>query len=310
MVSFFETNRDCCALSKLTGGLCFRPKSVESGLEIFEQEAFLNITARHLSHKLNDGYEITEEMFKKVSEDFNDNDGFDKFAENQEIINAKSDFPLSTPLFMCYQYHSKDPETIRKKRAIFELNLIGHHPSKSYKVFSSHANPIEWRIFIKGPSGTPFKGKWLNLFITLPTDYPFSPPKFRFLTVPFHPNISFEGVVSFKMLDVDYSSSVKISEIIDGIIELLKVPEKNYPINPRAMNLFVKDEVKFKEEQSSKEVGVDDFNEFINCKVYDEIPDDVEIPEDTRDSLYMTNATSTKYDGRVFGKSDDEDDDE
>lgn len=291
LISLDSFNNECCALSKMTGGLCFRPKSREDGLKIFEQEAFLNISSRHLSGP-NYGEEIDDKLFKEKSKEFEE---FDEFAENQEILNAKCDFSLSTPLYMCYQYKSKDPETIRKKRALVELNIIGHHPIDDCQVYSSHANPIEWRIFIKGPSDTPYEDKWLNIFMTLPNEYPLTPPKFRFLTIPFHPNVSSEGTVVFSLVSKKYKSTLGIGEIIEGIIKLLANPEEDSPVNLEAARLYQKDDKsQYVRKQNEGDTGVDDYEEYIKAKVYSDVPEDVEIEEEVRNNpLYMTNANSS-----------------
>ena len=145
--------------------------------------------------------------------------------------------------------------------------------------------------------------------MTLPNDYPFSPPKFRFLTVPFHPNISSEGTVVFSLVNKEYTSSAGIGDIIEGIINLLANPEEDCPVNIEAMVLYQKDDKSaYVRKQEDGETGADDYKDFITGKVYSEIPEDVEIPEDTRDNpLYMTNANAS-FRGRIIG-DDDEDED-
>lgn len=56
-----DQSEGCCAISKLTGGLYFRPKNLEEGILIFEQEAFLNIKVRHMNQLPYD--QITLEVF-------------------------------------------------------------------------------------------------------------------------------------------------------------------------------------------------------------------------------------------------------
>ena len=43
---------------------------------------------------------------------------------------------------------------------------------------------------IKGPDGTPYEGGVYDIDITIPKMYPFEPPKMKFQTKIWHPNIS------------------------------------------------------------------------------------------------------------------------
>ncbi len=46
----------------------------------------------------------------------------------------------------------------------------------------------------KGPPGTPYEGGTYNIEIKILKDYPFHPPKMRFITKVWHPNISSQTV--------------------------------------------------------------------------------------------------------------------
>jgi ubiquitin-conjugating enzyme (huntingtin interacting protein 2) len=43
---------------------------------------------------------------------------------------------------------------------------------------------------IQGPEGTPYEGGVFEIDIQVPKQYPFEPPKMKFLTKVWHPNIS------------------------------------------------------------------------------------------------------------------------
>ena len=48
----------------------------------------------------------------------------------------------------------------------------------------------------KGPEGTPYEGGEYVVDIEIPSDYPFKPPKMRFATKIWHPNVSSQTVRS------------------------------------------------------------------------------------------------------------------
>ncbi|OHT16596.1 hypothetical protein TRFO_41707 [Tritrichomonas foetus] len=300
LVSLTDQNLECCALSKLTGGLTFRPNSLEEGLKIFEQEAFMNISTRRCV-PFHTG-RVTADTISNMAKRFRD---YDDEAPNQEVASAKHDIILSSPLYALYQYSTKQPETLKKRRALKELNIIAHNPDPSYVVYSSHATPEEWRIFIRGPERSPFEGKWLNLFMKLPPKYPVKPPVFRFLTIPFHPNVSHEGRVFFSLIDNMYTPQSGIDAIITGIVNLLENPELDNPINKIAADLFRRDRAAYTRQQRADECGEEDYHAFINMKVYDEVPATAVLTEEQRLSqLYVTNTLHGKLQGKELPHPD------
>ncbi|KAK8899970.1 hypothetical protein M9Y10_002293 [Tritrichomonas musculus] len=288
LVASNEKNDKMCAISKLTGGLCFQPSNIEEGLKIFEQEAFLNIKMRHIDppHKT----PINDAILDTKASEFNGN--YDEVAKNQVIYLAQFKIQLASPLYACYLYQNeREIKTMRSRRALKELNIIGHNPNDNYIVYSSYATPDEWRIFIKGPEGTPFKGKWLNIYMSLSSSYPTVPPSFKFLTIPFHPNVSQEGTIKFSLIDKDYTPKVGIDSIIEGIIQLLKTPDEDSILNKEAATLYNNNKSQYEAKQKAGETGKAKYVDYIGgVKIFDKVPDDVNISKDERcDDIYMTN---------------------
>jgi ubiquitin-conjugating enzyme (huntingtin interacting protein 2) len=68
---------------------------------------------------------------------------------------------------------------------------------------------------IPGPSGTPYEGGVFEIDIVIPKQYPFEPPKMKYMTKIWHPNISSQtGAIClvrtmrhFRLLDVAYRHS-------------------------------------------------------------------------------------------------------
>merc|ERR1719352_1164511 len=67
-------------------------------------------------------------------------------------------------------------------------------------------NLMHWKGTLKGPTGTPYEGGIFKIDIQLPTDYPFVPPKMKYETKIWHPNISSEtGAICLDTLKNEWS---------------------------------------------------------------------------------------------------------
>ena len=51
----------------------------------------------------------------------------------------------------------------------------------------------QWKAFMVGPQQTPYAGGIFELEIKLSKDYPFKPPKVRFVTPIYHANVNVDG---------------------------------------------------------------------------------------------------------------------
>jgi ubiquitin-protein ligase len=63
---------------------------------------------------------------------------------------------------------------------------------------SDPENLKAWSAIVRGPPGSFYEGYEFDLSITVPAEYPMTPPTIKFVTTIFHPNVLFEvGVISF-----------------------------------------------------------------------------------------------------------------
>ncbi|XP_060663643.1 ubiquitin-conjugating enzyme E2-22 kDa-like [Drosophila nasuta] len=89
----------------------------------------------------------------------------------------------------------------------------------------------ELRVEIIGPKDTPYEGGRLALEIKVPDDYPFEPPKVRFTTCIWHPNISLSGMICQDKLKFSWSAAITLRTTFLSLQALLFAPEPNEPQN-------------------------------------------------------------------------------
>lgn len=93
-------------------------------------------------------------------------------------------------------------------------------------------NLYHWEATIFGLTDCPYEGGVFKLDIIFPNDYPYKPPKIKFLTKIYHPNISPDGKICIDILNDNWSSVLTISKAILSICSLLNDPNPNDPLVP------------------------------------------------------------------------------
>jgi ubiquitin-protein ligase len=97
---------------------------------------------------------------------------------------------------------------------------------------------FKWQAIITGPDNTPYEGGIYELNLSIPCNYPVKPPKFRFKTEIFHPNISKNGDIYIDILQDQWNEVMSIEKILISIRSLLNEPNVYSPANPEAALLY------------------------------------------------------------------------
>jgi len=130
------------------------------------------------------------------------------------------------------------------KRIKKELMDLSENP-----LFNCSAGPIgdnltEWEATIIGPEDTPYSGGVFILSILFPPDYPFNPPKIKFLTRIYHCNINQHGGICLDILKDQWSPALTISKVLMSISSLLSDCNPDDPLVPEIARLYNKDRIK------------------------------------------------------------------
>jgi ubiquitin-conjugating enzyme E2 D/E len=245
--SVIVSSEDCRklrAVCHLTGGLSFKPPSVAEGLKLFEQEAFLCYDKRKKPPRFRGT--ITEQTII----DFESDDGhaFDKVAESSTTVIATGRLPLAVPRYVLFMNRSQEIPDARRRRILRELHQaaavqdsasVGHDPDGNeiqlfdpdLVIFPFRAHLDQWRVYVRGLDGTPYAGKWWYIYVTFPDEYPVRPPVFRFISIPYHMNVSSEGRICLNVIEKGYMPNMPVVELLQTIKQLFLIPDTTTPLD-------------------------------------------------------------------------------
>lgn len=130
------------------------------------------------------------------------------------------------------------------KRILKELSAL-----RSDRPIGCSAGPIErgekglyhWAATIMGPDDSPFQDGVFCLNIQLPADYPFKPPRIRFLTPIYHPNINANGAISLDILQDYWTPALTIIKTLLSIRSFLTEANPDDPLAPDVAYIYKTD---------------------------------------------------------------------
>ena len=222
------------AISRITGGLSFKPKTINEGIKFFEQESFLYLTSREIKSPCLQ--KITPDIFKSYYT--NELNPYSIEAPNKLILKGNQNEPLVNISLAIKENISSNSNDI--KRILIELKKLNSalKTDKSIKVYPIESNIRYWKVLIEGPETSLYENYWWYLLVQFPNGYPINAPEFRFITVPYHINISDEGKICLNLLDKDYLSTYSIYELIISIKTLLLYPNPLSPMDAEKISIY------------------------------------------------------------------------
>ena len=123
-----------------------------------------------------------------------------------------------------------DPKT-RILKELKELQEVEKQSSsETVKANIVDDNLYHWKGTIFGPSDSCYEGGIFRIDIQIPEDYPFKPPKMKFETKIWHPNISSQtGAICLDILKNEWTPALTIRTALVSLQALLSCPEPDDP---------------------------------------------------------------------------------
>ena len=134
-----------------------------------------------------------------------------------------------------------------RKRLQKELSDITKTPIENITAGPiSDSDITKWKATIKGPLDTPYEGGIFHLAIDFSNDYPYKPPKIRFTTKIYHPNItSNTGDICVDILKSAWSPVQSIQWILLSLSSLIANPNPDDPLNSDIARIYKEDRAQY-----------------------------------------------------------------
>lgn len=106
-----------------------------------------------------------------------------------------------------------------------ELTDLMANPPENCSICLEGDDLYRWRLSLRGPPETPYRGGRFEILLEIPETYPFKPPEARFLTMIYHPNVKTEsGEICSQIYQSDWVPSLNIRFIAETILSMLITP--------------------------------------------------------------------------------------
>ena len=135
--------------------------------------------------------------------------------------------------------------TPSRRRLMKDFRMLTKDTPPGVMSTPSDNNIMLWSAVIFGPPDTPYEGGVFRLSLEFSEEYPAKPPKVRFLSDMYHPNVYKDGNICLDTLQKNWTSAFTVGGVLTSIQSLLDEPNPDSPANSEAAHLFENDRVAY-----------------------------------------------------------------
>ncbi|KAJ3435248.1 ubiquitin-conjugating enzyme e2 36-like isoform x1 [Anaeramoeba flamelloides] len=128
------------------------------------------------------------------------------------------------------------------RRILKETKKLISDPPPGISAVPHKSNPRYFDIMIAGPTSSSYEGGTFKLELFLTDEYPMDPPKVRFLTKIYHPNVDKLGRICLDILKKNWSPALQISTVLLSIQALMSAPNPDDPLDNQVADMWINDE--------------------------------------------------------------------
>jgi len=141
-----------------------------------------------------------------------------------------------------------------------QLGDLAKRPNDNFSAGVIDDDIYKWEVIIMGPAETPYEGGYFKARLDFPQDFPIKPPKMRFISKMWHPNVHANGSVCISILHEGedttgyeqpgerWSPVQTVETILLSVVSMLAAPNDESPANVDAAKQWREDREAFKKQ--------------------------------------------------------------
>jgi ubiquitin-protein ligase/uncharacterized protein YegL len=228
------------AMSYVTKGYNFHPKTLEDSMAICELEPILSLSERDIDSVIASrrqdliGARLTSILQFSIARQVARPETVtrDVFPKRKEHPNLNNDFiPVSSAApRRVLPARERVGAGLRNTRLLTEVQSASSNRHPHYEIFVSEQDMSFWKIVMQGPPESIYSTGTFLLYLHMEEDYPSFSPKCRFITPIYHPNVNRHGRICHSIFDRNWTTDTSNGMILSTIYGLLYQPDYTDPV--------------------------------------------------------------------------------